>query len=963
MIKRLLLSLITIIFLSNMITSASVSQSLGIKEIKLDNGLTVWLNEDHSQPKVFGAVVIKAGSRECPNTGIAHYFEHMMFKGTDKIGTTDYASEKIILDRISDKYDELSATSDEANRKKIQSEINELSIEAAKYAIPNEFDRLISKFGGSGLNAWTGYDNTVYHNTFSPQYFSQWAEVCSERIINPVFRLFQSELETVYEEKNMYADQLVQSALEKVLENFFSPHPYAYPIIGSTENLKNPKLSEMKKFFGDYYVAGNMGLILSGDFNTDEIIPVLEKSFGRIKKGIAPVKEIPQPKDFKGEQSVDILVKIPVIKLKVVAWRGVQAGHEDEIPLKVVTGLLSNNGGTGLLNKLTTDGKLLEAMLMTESMNDAGILYCLVLPKLAFQSPEKAKKLVMTEIEKIKKGEFPDSILNSLKLEIKREHESQLEDIASRSQQMISIFTNGKSWSNYLQQIDNIDKITKEDIVRIACKYFTDDRIVFNKKTGSYKKDNLQKPPFAPIVPPNREAKSEYLKQITSQPVNEKTPRFLDFNKDAIIKDLNPLATLYITPNPVNPIFTLTADYLIGKKSSKMVEPLSSYLNYLGTDEMKADLFRGKLQQLGSGMTFSCDENKFSINITGFDENFEQTMVLVSQFLKTVKPDKKQIKNIRDAVRIRDKAEKKNPDNMAQALMDKIMYGEKSPEINRMSAGDVRKLRGPELISGFKDILKTACDIRYCGSSEAGFVEETIKKYLNTDEIVNKTDYPVHLEYAVPDKPKIYFINSSKSNQSVVLGLVPGEVNSDTWSRNAARLYNNYFGSSMSSILFQEIREFRSMAYRVRANYVLPSYSHRDKSGFLKISMSTQCDKTTDAIKILDSLVTDMPVKPERIEISKADLVNYAFNSFPGVREISGKISACRREGLSEDPNKSLLEDATKMDIETVTGFFDKNIKGKPVVYFIVGDKKKVDIEKLAGYGSITFVKVGEVFR
>mgnify|MGYP002240848232 FL=1 len=253
--------------------------ALKVKEYRLENGLTVWLNEDHSQPKVFGAVVVKAGAKDCPDTGIAHYFEHMMFKGTDRIGTLDYESEKVLLDSIAMKYDELAMTEDTAARARLQKEINELSIRSSEYVIPNEFNRLINRFGGSGLNAATSYDATIYFNTFSPQYMVQWAEINSERLINPVFRLFQSELETVYEEKNMYGDFIGGQVMDTLMARYFGPHPYAYPIIGSTKNLKNPRLTEMHKFFEDYYVASNMALILSGDFDAQQVMPILEKAF------------------------------------------------------------------------------------------------------------------------------------------------------------------------------------------------------------------------------------------------------------------------------------------------------------------------------------------------------------------------------------------------------------------------------------------------------------------------------------------------------------------------------------------------------------------------------------------------------------------------------------------------------------------------------------------------------------
>ena len=192
--------------------SVHAQRQLQVKELRLKNGLTVWLNEDHSQPKVYGALVVKAGAKDCPNTGIAHYLEHMLFKGTQTIGTTDYQAEKVWLDSISMKYNELSQTKDEQQRLVIQRNISRLSQRAADYAIPNEYERLISKYGGSGLNASTSLDVTEYHNTFAPQFLEQWCELNSERMINPVFRLFQGELEAVYEEKNRAADNMITGA-------------------------------------------------------------------------------------------------------------------------------------------------------------------------------------------------------------------------------------------------------------------------------------------------------------------------------------------------------------------------------------------------------------------------------------------------------------------------------------------------------------------------------------------------------------------------------------------------------------------------------------------------------------------------------------------------------------------------------------------------------------------------------
>lgn len=544
--------------------AAQNTKALEVKEHKLKNGLTVWLNEDHSQPKVFGAVVVKAGAKDCPDTGIAHYFEHMMFKGTDKIGTVDYDAEKTLLDSIALKYDELAATEDEAARSQIQKEINELSIRSSDYVIPNEFNRLISKYGGSGLNAATSYDATIYFNTFSPQYMSQWAEINSERLLNPVFRLFQSELETVYEEKNMYGDFIGGPVMDRLLARYFAPHPYAYPIIGSTKNLKNPRLTEMRKFFEEYYVASNMGLILSGDFDTEAVLPVLEKTFSRIRPGEAPKHDIVALPPFKGKEKMKIKFPVPLVKAMGMGFRGVPANHEDQVALAVAVNMLNNANGTGFLDKLMVDRKIMASMAMNESMNEAGILAVAVIPKLMFQTYGGAEKLVWKEINRVKEGDFSDEIFNSLKQEQRRQYASNLENIDSRARIMMSLYSQGKSWEDYLQEVSGIDALTKEDVVRVARKYFSENYLCVTKTTGKYPKDNLTKPDFSPIVPKNSEASSEYAKQLEQLPVQEVKPRFIDFQKDVETVSLTPLATLYATANPVTDIFTLNLVYQVG---------------------------------------------------------------------------------------------------------------------------------------------------------------------------------------------------------------------------------------------------------------------------------------------------------------------------------------------------------------------------------------------------------------
>ncbi len=946
------------------ILSAQIPNSLRVQEYTLSNGLTVWLNEDHTQPKVFGAVVVKAGSKDCPNTGIAHYFEHMMFKGTDKIGTTDYEVEKVLLDSIAIKYDELAVTKDLKLRSVIQREINEMSVRASEYVIPNEFDRLISCFGGTKLNAGTSYDYTVYFNTFSPQYFPQWAEINSERLINPVFRLFQSELETVYEEKNMYSDMIGSQAIEKLTERYFYPHPYAYPIIGSTENLKNPRLSEMQKFFETYYVASNMGLVLSGDFDTNVVLPILESSFSRIRRGDIPKRKAVVLPSFKGKEKIKIKVPIPFVKAMALGFRGVPANHKDQVALNIAVSLLNNSNGTGYLDKLTVKHKVMASMALNQSMNEAGILGVLVIPKLLVQSYSAAEKLVWKEINRIKSGEFSDETFQSLKLEQKREYDAALEDISARAQTMMRIYSQGKSWTDYLEEIARIDALTKDDVIAVANKYFNENYLFVTKKTGKYPKESLKKPDYTPVVPKNKDAVSDYVKQLQDMPVEKVKPRLLDFDKDVTVQQINPLVSLYVSPNPVNNIFSLHLIYGIGSLERPELTQLVNYLHFLGTDSLSFDDFRNQLQTLGSTLSFDVKDNDFSVRITGFDANLKETLSLAGDFLRHAKADNKKLSQIVDEAKVMQKAFYKSSDNLAKALLEKVIYGENSRFLTKLSLSQIKKLKGQELLDMFDEVRRVECSMHYCGSQPINDVALLIKENLPIEEVSKHSKYPYYRETKSYDEQMVYFMDMPDVSQSIVYGYVPGDVLKDRSARHVARLFNGYFGGDMSSLMFQEIREFRSFAYRVNSRFNMPPSISSDKPANFVTMLSTQGDKTLDAITVLDSLIKKMPERPEsRVNAVKQSILNYVNNEYPSFREISPRIYVSQRNGFNTDPNKDLLADIENMHMEDITRFYQEYIEGRPVVYVVVGNSKHIDMKKLASFGTIVKVKRKDIYK
>ena len=283
----ILLSIVGISF-SQIKLKEYANDKLGLKEATLSNGMKVFLIENHNKPEIFGSFVVNVGSKNDPqdNTGMAHYLEHMLFKGTQTMGTLDYEKEKVHLDKINDLYNQLGLESDDEKRLEIQKKINEESKLAGEYALPNEFDRIIAEMGGTELNAFTSNDMTVYLNKFPPNQIEKWLDVYVHRFQKPVFRLFQSELETVYEEKNRSMNEPIQYLIERYTAKMFAGHPYGeQTTLGKTVHLKNPSLKAMYDYYHKYYVANNMALVLVGDFKSEDIIELINQSIKSIKIG------------------------------------------------------------------------------------------------------------------------------------------------------------------------------------------------------------------------------------------------------------------------------------------------------------------------------------------------------------------------------------------------------------------------------------------------------------------------------------------------------------------------------------------------------------------------------------------------------------------------------------------------------------------------------------------------------
>lgn len=954
------------LFFFLLLFSAQLSaQRPSVTSFTLSNGMTVWLSEDHAQPKIFGAVVVKAGAKDCPNSGIAHYLEHLLFKGTQKIGTTDYAKEKPWLDSISAQYDRLAKTTDAAQRLAIQRHINDLSIHAADYAIPNEFGSLIDHFGGTGLNAYTSFDETVFHNSFSPQYIRQWCELNAERMRDPVFRLFQGELETVYEEKNMYADNLLASTAEKAQQIALAGTPYAYPIIGATDSLKNPRLSEMMRFFRERYVPTNMGLILCGDIQTDSLRPLLERTFGTLRASTETFTPTPRARlrDFTHMPVLRLKVPVPIVKIGGRIWQTPSEASSDYAAFQVLAAMLTNDESTGLIDSLMTSSRVLFARGMGYNFKDFSAWGFGFVPRLPFGSRKKAERLCLDQIDKLKHGLFSDAALQATKLTLKRNAEMAMENIDGRSTAMINAFSHGLSWNEVADRGASIDSVSREDVMRVAQKYLNDDCLRLAKKFGHYPKEHVSQPGYKPVKPKNADKQSAYAEAIEQESTPSATPRTLDLEKDAMSTPLSRLVNLYTVNNPQNDVFTLQLIYRRGFRKDKRLEPMADYLNSIGTVNHDKHAFGNLLRSYGATLSAEASANDVTLKLTGIDRYFNKSVALLHEFLTAPKADKKQFDALVKSTKLGDRTMFKQNSNIARIVLQKIVFGDSSDYLNRITAKELKKIDGDSLVSIFKNLQHCQMDIVYCGSLKTKDIENILKDNISVDK-VDQAWTPSSLPLQPVKENTIYIYDNPSARQTIVGSYEQTASMPTSKDRAQLRLWSTYFGGGMQSVLFQEVREFRALAYSAHGYALLPDLLTRGAEPCCYVSqIGTQADKAMTTTLLLDSLLTHMPLRSEQVEAASHAIVNGINNSFPTMRQIGSDVATLRLYGYSHDPDADIIQALAPLTSSDLMKFYQQQIRSRPHAIFIVGNKKMLDMKRLSKIGKIVELKKEDVYK
>ncbi|HSY75509.1 MAG TPA: insulinase family protein, partial [Bacteroidia bacterium] len=704
----------------------------------LSNGLKVYLSRYTDAPRIQTFIAVHAGSKNDPanTTGLAHYLEHILFKGTSKIGTSNWEAEKVELDKIEALYQVYRTTADTASRRQIYHQIDSVSVVAAGYAIANEYDKMLSQIGAQGTNAYTFVEQTVYVNDIPSNQIQKWAEIEAERFSMVVPRLFHTELEAVYEEKNKGLDQDSRKVWETTFASLFLKDPYGtQTTIGTVEHLKNPSITEIKKYFSTYYVANNMAICMSGDLDYDSTITMLEDYFSSLPN--KPVPAFTPPVEDKITSPIHKIVLGPSAESISIAYRLDVSIPQDPTfrsKLKMIQMLLTN-GQAGIIDlNVNQAQKAMGAYSYEMPLKDYSIFMMGAKP-IAGQSLEDLEAILLKQIDELKFGHFDEWLIKAVVNDYKMSTMQAYESNKNRADAFVDAFIWGIEWNQYLEEINTLEKMTKADIQQFCITNFNTNYVVVYKKKGT--DISIQKVPKPKIstVSVNRDSQSEFYKKVFSTPSPVLLPVFLDYSKEISQDAIKTLPILY-KMNKENTLFTQEYIWTLPRKYDPTYNLMVSYVNYLGSETFTPEALKEEFYKLGCSYSFKISANEFSISLAGLQENYSKALSLLESFIKTIKPDDGALGLIKaNALKTRNDNKSSKDIILRSALASYAKYDGTNPFTNIIPESKLNTLTSDDILKYLKTIYQKPHKIIYYGPADLKTVK-TITSKTHTVTIV-----------------------------------------------------------------------------------------------------------------------------------------------------------------------------------------------------------------------------------
>jgi predicted Zn-dependent peptidase len=620
--------------------------------------------------------------------------------------------------------------------------------------------------------------------------------------------------------------------------------------------------------------------------------------------------------------------------------------------LDVIADLLSNNASAGSIDQLVNDGKILMGGLEYMPYNDGGTAFLYFVPKIPFQSLHKAESLVMGCLNDIKAGKFTDDALAAVKTNRVKSFELSLESNNAGAGNLINAYVKGVSTEEYFNYPQKIKALTREDIVRVAGKYFGENSLTMYSRSGKVKKDKLAKPPFKPVVSKNETHSTYYneWKKIPEQPLQ---PHYVNPEKDIDSVNLALNVDLLRNQNPVNKVASMQLVFGTGRHYIPLLAYVDDYMELCGTKTHEINEFNRQLYTLGCTYSIDPGAHQFVIKMSFPEENLEKVLALFKELLTQPRIEKKTVRKIVRQLFVERLVNKRSPDYYADALESYVIYGDKSPYLDKMGRKEFKHISLGELEGAFTRVWNASLKVIYTGTLSSEKISVALREkgfvfdHTNPQPLYMTPKADIHTN-------TVYLVNMRKARQSQVSLVKTGDPYT-LEKTPVINAFNKYFGGDMSSLVFQEVREFRSLAYSTSAMYGMPALP--GYKGSFVVSAGTQNDKTNECIEVMYDLVNHMPQHPNRMESIRSSLIQMNAAARPSFRNMINWVENWKRKGYPIDPlqyNGARYPQLTFTDIENL---YTRELQNKATAVCVTGKLKAFDTKALKKYGTVKKIK------
>ena len=926
----------------------------------LSNGLKVFLSVNHQSPRITAHIAVRTGSRNDPaeTTGLAHYLEHLMFKGTQQYGTSNYAAEKALLDTIEARYEQYRLVKDPERRRVLYHEIDSISQLAAQYNIPNEYDKLMAGIGGQGTNAYTSTDVTCYTEDIPANEVDRWARIQADRFQNMVIRGFHTELEAVYEEYNIGIANDQWKLFEAMNAKMFPTHPYGtQTTIGTQEHLKNPSITNIKNYFHNYYCPNNVAICMAGDFDPDEVITILERHFGSWKPNnkltrpeFAALKPITAP--------IDTTVWGQEAEFVALGWR-FGAGNSLQCDTLDVVGEMLSNGTAGLMDlNLNQPMKLMMSGAYCDAMTDYSMLMLLGYPNEG-QTLEEVRELLLGELANLRAGNFDDDLLVSVVNNNKLQYLKGLDSNRARTSQLVNAFINHVDWAQEVGKLDRMAGMTKQQIIDFANRHLNNNFVCVYKRMGEdTTAKKIDKPAITPI-PTNRDMQSNFVRNILSEIVEPIQPQFVDYSKEMTVGKTGKKLPLLYKQNTLDDLFSISYKYDFGNTADNRYEMALNYLDYLGTDKMSATEFKQRLYKLACSLSMNVTDDETYLTLSGLSENMPEALKLCEDLMQNAKVDEEAYINMVELILKARNDAKTNQQECFNRLMEYGMYGPRNEYTNILSAEQLRDTKPADLlklVKGLKDIEHT---VVYYGPMTQKELDKCLNKVHKTKK--NLAAVPIGNDYEEEVTPRTEILIAPYDAKNIYMVQYHNE--NTMWTPEHAaviNLFNEYFGGGMNGIVFQELREARGLAYSAAAYYRQPN--RKDRPEYAMTYIITQNDKMMDCVNEFNNIVGTIPQSEAAFALAKESLMKKLASRRVVRGAVLNSYMQAKRMGLNYDINSKVYELLPSLKLNDIVKFEQQSMANKPYRYIILGDENELDMEALGKIGPIRRLTLEEIF-